>query len=223
MAQPQHKTDKPKPTASGKLDRQLAAEAARKRAAGEKPTREENAAIRRIDKAVEEENRWAYYATIPQKHWRTMSGRDRRTIVEQASRYGLPFGGRSIDLSAVVRALHGFLARHSHKLAGVDDDPLMSGNDSPALEQYRKAKAEHAELDLAERRGELMPVDRTREGMAIFAGHIRNATEVLRRQYGPDAQTILEEHINDALRDVLDYFGTLDDPPEWKPNADTKS
>src|SRR4051812_14117329 len=39
------------------------------------------------------------------------------------------------------------------------DDPLLAGGDSPNLERYRKAKAELAEMDAAERRGQLADVN----------------------------------------------------------------
>ena len=50
-----------------------------------------------------------------------MSGRQTKVINEQAARYDLPFGGPTIDLPDVVRALHDFLAKHAQRLASGDD------------------------------------------------------------------------------------------------------
>ncbi len=69
-----------------------------------------------------------------------MSGRQTKVINEQAERYGIPFGGATINLPTVVRALHDFLADNAVKLAR-DDDPLMQGVGSPALERYREERA----------------------------------------------------------------------------------
>lgn len=46
-----------------------------------------------------------------------MSGRQTKVLNEQAERYGIPLGGRTINLPAVVRALHEFLARNARKLS----------------------------------------------------------------------------------------------------------
>lgn len=132
----------PAQSTSSHIDRELAAAAIRKRQRGEKPTRDELAALRRVEKAREEELRWQYYSSIPQKHWREMSGRQTKVINEQSSRYGIPFGGRLVDLPAVVRALHNFLAENAVRLARCDQN-----GDSDALERLRRAKAEMAELE----------------------------------------------------------------------------
>ncbi len=57
-------------------------------------------------------------------------------------RYGIPFGEAEIDLSAVVKALHDFLAANRHKLArGNGVVPLLAGLNSPALERSGFARA----------------------------------------------------------------------------------
>ncbi len=48
-----------------------------------------------------------------------MSGRQAKVLQEQAARYGIPFGGSTIDLPEVVRALHDFLANAKYQLRGV--------------------------------------------------------------------------------------------------------
>ena len=120
---------------SERLDREQAAAAIRKVAAGQKLTTKEQSALRRYEKQQEEDRRWQYYASIPQKHWRQMSGRQTKVINEQAVRYGIPFGGASINLPDVVRGIHDFLAANVLKLN--QDDELFSDNgaSSPALER----------------------------------------------------------------------------------------
>lgn len=66
--------------------------------------------------------RWEHYHSIPQKHWREMSGRQARTLIEQAERYGIPFAGATVDLPAVVLALHDFFASNAAALSSTEAD-----------------------------------------------------------------------------------------------------
>ena len=189
------------------IERRLIAAACDKQKRGKNPTRDELAALKRHEKREEERKRWAYYETIPKKHWVEMSGRQVKVLNEQAVRYGLPIGGRVINLSLVVRAFHDFLARNKHRLAA-DNDPLLTGGrNSAALERYRVAQAELAELDLQERRNSMVPRDDVRLCYALIASHIRNAGETLQKTFGPDAHAILQEALDDADRALVDALG----------------
>jgi len=118
------KDAQPPMTASAQLDQQLAREAMKKALAGQSLTAREREALKRHEKQKEEKLRWAYYRSIPLKHWRTMSGRQTKVLKEQAALYGIPFAGATISLPDVVRAIHDFLARNAQKLA-CDEDELL--------------------------------------------------------------------------------------------------
>ena len=214
MAKPNDGKHRPKPTTSEQIDRELAASALDKRRRGQKPSGVELAALKRIERAREEEQRWEYYGSIPKKHWLEMSGRQTKVVNEQASRYGIPFGGRSIDLPAVVKALHDFLATNARKLAAGDgDDPLMAGASTPALERYRLARAKLAELELEQREGNVLLRDVLHEGFGEIASMLRRASERLDRQCGREAYEILDEALTNAERkfDSLVATPTADD------------
>jgi hypothetical protein len=171
-------------------------------------TREEQQALKRHEKEKEERLRWQYYRSIPQKHWREMSGRQTKVLQEQADRYGLPFGGATVDLPALARALHDFLAENALKLAREDDDPLLNGGtSSPALERYREERAALARLDRLERERVLIPRDRCREALGRVAAILRSAGDTLGRQFGPGATELLYEALDDATREVERSFG----------------
>src|SRR4051812_23579848 len=155
------------------------------------PPRKERAALTRHEKAKEEQLRWQYYRSIPQKHWRQMSGRQTKVINEQADRYGLPIGGPFIDLTKLARALHDFLAANALKLAKEDDPLLEGGPSSPALERYREERAALARLDRLERESVLLPRDQVRESMGRVAAILRGAGDTLQRQFGAGAVEIL--------------------------------
>jgi hypothetical protein len=203
------------------LDRKLAAESYRKVLAGQELTVREQTALKRFEKEKEERLRWQYYASIPQKHWREMSGRQSKVINEQALRYGIPFGGATVSLPAVVRSIHDFLADNAQKLAR-DDDELMQGSGSPALERYREERAAIARLDRLEREGHLVPRDEVREALGRIASILRGAGDTLQRQFGQAAADILLEALDDAGREIDRSFHVPEDdigppPPEPQP------
>ena len=105
-------------------DKATAQRAARKLFDGQDLTKAERDALARYEKAKEERLRWQYYHTVPKKHYRAMSGRQDKVLNEQAKRYDLPIGGPVIDLEALLRRFHDFLAENAVKLAR-DEDPLM--------------------------------------------------------------------------------------------------
>jgi hypothetical protein len=72
----------------------------------------------------------------------------------------------------VVRAFHDFLADNAHKLAQ-DDDALLQGAGSPALERYREERALMARLDRLEREGQLLPRDEMRVALGRIAAIVR--------------------------------------------------
>lgn len=196
------KAASPSPTASTQIDRQLAQGALSKRRAGLTPTARELQALRRVERAREEEQRWAYYESIPKGHWREMAGRQSKILNEQAARYGIPFGGRIVNLPKVVTALHDFLAANAQKLAADDgEDPTV---------ELRREKANLARLDRLERERVLLPRDMVHEGLARIAGVLRTAGEALQRQFGPEAHRILEEALDDAQREIDSLCGDID-------------
>lgn len=194
------------------LDSKQAAEAYAKIKRGETLTVREQQVLKRFEKEREEQLRWKYYASIPQKHWRTLSGRQTKVLQEQAERYGIPFGGASIDLARVARALHDFLATNAHKLAA--DDLLLQGETSDALEEYRRERALLARLDRLERERELLPRDGVKQSLGRIAAILRGAGDTLQRQFGDDAHAILVEALADAEVEIDASFGDEPDDKE---------
>jgi hypothetical protein len=198
----------PSPPADAALrsDKDLVARAYRKVMERKELTKQETVALKRHEKQKEERLRWNYYGSIPQKHWRAMSGRQTKVLKEQALRYSIPFGGPTISLPNVVRALHDFLADNAVKLAR-DDDPLMQGVGSPALERYREERALIARLDRLERESRLIPRDQVRESLGRIAAILRGAGDGLQRRFGNEAVDMLHEALADAQREIDRTFG----------------
>ncbi len=188
------------------LDQAATAGLYQKVLAGKQLSTREEAALKRLEKDKEERLRWKFYQSIPQKHWRAMSGRQTKVINEQAARYGIPFGGPTINLSTVVRGLHDFLADNALKLSR-DDDELMVGAGSPALERYREERALIARLERMTREGSVVPREEMRTALGRIAALLRSAGETLEREHGPEARNILDEALDDAEREIDQMFG----------------
>lgn len=126
------------------------------------------------------------------------------TVKDWVSR-GMPGTTGNYDLSEIDYWL--WTAGPRRPKPRLDDDPLLAADvDSPGLERYRVAKAVIAELDAAERRGELIEVDRAQDIFSRLAGHLRQCGDELQRDHGPkvanvfnEALTEFESVINDEL------------------------
>ena len=172
---------------------------------------------RQVAKAAEEEARWSYYRTIPKRHWLEMSGRQSKVINEQAARYELPLGGPVINLPALARALHDFLAKHKHRFN--QEEPA---GEPGSLEEWRHERMQLARLDRLEREGQLVPREAARQAFAVAASVLRQAGEQLQRQCGAVAHEILTDALADAALAIDALFAPppSDDsaPPQTQPS-----
>ena len=189
-----------------RAERALISAALAKVERGEVATAQERSALKRFQHEQEEEKRWQFYRSIPKSHWREMSGRTPRVLIDQAERYGFPYphGPKAaIELPAVVKWLHDFLAKNAMRLSAPEtDDPLLAGSNSPALEEYRRERTKIARLERMQREGSLLPRDTVHELLGRIASVLRSAGENLARQHGPDAHQILDEALDDAQREI---------------------
>jgi phage terminase Nu1 subunit (DNA packaging protein) len=93
---------------------------------------------------------------------------------------------------AVVKA---WFARQTapQKPPSGDDADLWSEFDSPNLERLRAAKADQAELDIAERTGKVIFVDQLRDRLNWLLGQWRNYGERLQHTFGREAALMHNE------------------------------
>ncbi len=183
------------------IDQDLARQAIEARRRGEKPPPGSLPALRRVERAREEQLRYAYYATIPRAHWEQLAGRQRKTLNEQSLRYGVPIAGKTVDLGDVAKWLHNFLAKHGRRIFDAGDDPLLAGVDSPALERYRNEKAILAKLERQEKERRLLPRDVIHEALMRTAAILRRTGELLHKNHGAEAGRLLTEALEDCQRE----------------------
>lgn len=189
---------------------QLAKRALQKQAAGGKLTREEARAVERVKAHQEEEARWRHYATIPKAHYIQLSGRQQKILDDQHRRYGMPVGGKTIDLGELLRWIHQLLADHGRKLLKPDDrdDLLYGGDGSPALERYREEQYMLARLERLEREGQLVSLKHVTDGLTKIAAHLRELGEELKKQHGNDALDLLNSHLDECDRMIEAHFAS---------------
>ncbi len=159
---------------------------------------------------------------VPKKLWVQWSGRQYKILDEQAQRYGIPVGGPSIDLAEVAVWIHDLLAAHGRRiLAGdaatdiwddMEDGGTESSPASPALERKREVEYQLRLRDLAERDGQLVSRERTRQGLALAAGIFKQFGDTLQRQFGADALDLWNDALNDWERAIEASFGDGQQP-----------
>jgi hypothetical protein len=156
----------------------------------------------REQKQREEELRWAYYRSIPVRHYTEMAGRGRQVILRQADMYDLPLRGPHIDLPAVVRAFHDFLAENWRKLA-----PKETALREP-LDRLRDEKARIAEIERRKLEADLVPRKTVDSEMAERISYVREGLLGMAKRLGPevsgrpplDATRIIERYVLALLR-----------------------
>lgn len=181
-------------SAADEIDNDLARQALEKKRAGQTPTRRELQALKRVEKRELDKTRWRIYRSIPQVDYRKLSGRQNKTLHEQASRYGLPFNKAFINLEEFLPALHNFLAKNARLFES--EDGLLAGDDTESLERLRKAQAIKVELQNEVTLGNLRPADDVHRMFAEIASIFRDANDELVREFGEGARAILEEAID---------------------------
>lgn len=91
--------------------------------------------------------------------------------------------------------------------AAVNDALLAVGTDSPALERYRTARAELAELEVATKRGELVDVQTFSDWWFDAATRLRKRLEVVQRRGGLELVDLARQAFQEATEAYQERFG----------------
>ena len=194
-----------------RLDRELARAALQTIRSGGVPRAREAAALRRVEKAREDEARWRYYRECPKKHYRQMSGRQDKVLNEQAVRYGLPVGGPKVDLVVLVQWLHQFLADHRHDLSRILDANIAALTPKEQLDQIR---VERERRRLERESLELVDAEAVRQGHAKLVAMLRRTGERM-RAVDEECYLLLQETLEEFEQQV--DAGDLGVPPPSGP------
>jgi hypothetical protein len=204
----------PENTNLGHVDRQLAQTAREKIRNRIKPTARESAALRRIEKKLEHDLRWKYYLSIPKKDYLELAGSKAKIVNEQSLTYGMPAGGAIVNLQLLLTWLSRFLAENKYNLAKIDGDQLPEGTPQELKNEYARwqiyEKREKAKLAELERQERDKTVIAREEASRIFTEWIKRSKKLgedLFKFFGPEAQDLLNEALDDYLRQVGHLIG----------------
>lgn len=200
------------PGANGKAmnnaEKSLIKAALEKMSAGKTPNARETGALNRAEKAREEGRRWEYYRSVPAKHYKQMSGRPARVLIDQAGKWKIPCAGETVDVTAVVRWIHDFIALNSHRL---EPDERVEAN-SKSSERLRNASAEKIEMEVGEIRGQLLNRELVEEVAVVLVDRLircmsslesKVATEFALWLADPEVQAMPAERRARKVRDFV--------------------
>jgi hypothetical protein len=182
--------------------------------AGTKLTQAERRAYDRHRKATEESQRWAYYGSIPKKHWVKMSGRQHRDLDRLQGVYGVPLLGATIDLAAVVAWLHAFLAENGPRLLQPADEDLLSGESTPMLERLREESWRVKRIERLKLEDQIISRELAHAMMGQLAAIIRSLGEQLQKKFGPDAHDMVDAALDSYEHIVESTFSPETSEPE---------
>lgn len=180
--------------------RKLAAEALRKQKEGKTPSVREEAALRKVRASQENAVFERLVREVPKETYKRWTGRQSKVLLEQADRYGLPLGEKKINVPELCRAIHDFLAKNKFRF--VDDDPLMAGAQSPALEEYRRVKTKQEELKLAQMRADLVDRHVVRDCLGHLANQLRVAGDRAEQLFGPNGRDLLTQVLDGVEQEI---------------------
>jgi hypothetical protein len=175
--------------------RRRAALALQKQGRGEKLSRDEENALKKLREARDKSERERLCSRVPKKVYREWSGhRQHKVLDEQAERYGLPVLGDTVDIRAVIKWLHEFLAKQKYRLLADDDDgvgmPASTEVERVQIELI-KVRTDRERVKLEADLGELVRVSIVRAVLLQLASQLRAAGDRAERDYGRDARDLL--------------------------------
>lgn len=174
-----------------------------KRLAGKKVTYTEARALAKHDKLETVRLVNAHLRAFPAGEFRRLAGLSRTQFDAVVAQFRLPVGKSSVDVTAVLPSMFATL--------GAMDEVEASGGDSPALERLRRAKASMAELELAQRKRELVPVDEMRTRLGSMAAIARSRFEAMERAGGLGVRREIESLIDEWTEMTTRWFTDEED------------
>lgn len=202
----------PQPDSLQKIDRSLHQRAAKKLAQGLPLKTDERAAYKRVEKLLEAERRQNVLTNLPIGEYCRYAKRRINVVREQGERYGLPVSDKTVSVPDLIEWLHDFLRDNCWKLKGAEaiDDPLLEGDPSDGLEEYRRESAKVKKLQRLQLERTLVPRQEIREVLDRTASTLSRLIEDLERKFGPDAADLAESALSGLEREIQSSFGDRD-------------
>lgn len=188
------------------IDCEQAKSARKKRAAGEKPTRDELAALRREEARVDRESLERHIEQIPKSLVLDAMALSAVQVHRLADRWGVPLRGRTVSVLELLTWVRDFLEENRERLS-VD---LAGGPATVSLDRLRSAQAAKVERQNKVASGDLVPRDALRRVLDYVARVFRDAHGEIIRRHGSEVQAILEEARGRALERLARFEAEQD-------------
>lgn len=183
----------------------------------------------REERAIEKVTAWNLYSkglqfseAVPKAVFVKWSDRTHKVLGDLADRYGFPFDGDTIDQAAAWKAVLTYIVQNWRILHRSDEDPLLAGASQSLKDEYtreqireKRSKATLAELEVGERRGQLVDREAFRAGIGPAFHVLREAADRLQRRFGTEALDIFNEALDEAqeraVAALAEYVAGRDD------------
>lgn len=173
-------------------DALLVKSASEKLSKGEKPSREEQAAVRRKERAESDDTRRSVCSAIPKAAWLEWGNITHAQLKSQIVSHGFPGNDKTIDVLEVARWLHA-------KLATID--PRAGSDDYKG--RLLQARAEKAETEVKQLREQLIHRREVGEFFRLVGGMYRQLSRDLQQRFGPAVADMTNERLDDIEQEVM--------------------
>jgi hypothetical protein len=186
-------------------DADLARRAIEKQLRGAPVSRRERGALNRVQADQRARLIDEIVQAFPPVVYRRLTGLRTQQLHRLADQYGVPLRGTAFDLAAILRFFHALLDKYGGRL--LDDDGLLSGPGSVALELCRREKYELLKIERQRQERGVIPIELFNAGLREITSAIRIACEALQRHHGEVAADVLREAVDGASERIVDMFG----------------
>lgn len=196
---------KPAPQLSDLERQEIAAlEIRLKQLRGEPTTAAQLKTLERWNKHQLEAIRDASLRQLPKGIYCDLAGRQQKVVDEFGIRYDVPLAGPTVDLSDVVRTLHGRvseLAAAARPYLDADDAQLQREKLRREIQKLER-QSEVLKIDIQTKYGELVPKAAVRERLEWISGKLQALGARLHRIAGDEAQRALNEFLDDLATEL---------------------
>jgi len=145
--------------------------------------------------------REAFFMSISKKEYCKLAGdRTAKQVNDPARKYGLPVFHAHLNLYDVLAAFHDLITEMFRQ------DITVGEKGTRPIDELTTHKARREHLRLLQDEGVLVNTQVVREMLESWASIIRQAGEVLDRQFGGEAHLILDEAISDCEKTVSEFL-----------------
>jgi hypothetical protein len=164
---------------------------------------------------IREERRQAIIDEIlvamPKGLYCQLAGVSQHKVDAHAGKFGLPLKGKTLDMYQVIKAFHDFIAANMKTLSASDDMRILNLEKIQQQVDEARRKAELSEIEIQERKNQIVPRAEVRAKLAWLTGKFRKLGDRLGKSHGPDAQLAVNEFLDDIAEEVrhgnLDFSG----------------